>query len=150
MTPFIATATPFGRELAVRLFDAKQKEDFRELADEMMAAYGPGVDGRLPDRAPADQFLFHIAVGHREDGPLRVRVAAFDAAATVAISARAFHEALYALARAQDLAPCRERACRVENIRRLLIARGEQVGLAVPRSRRRVRAPTGRKARTRP
>ena len=126
MTPFIASATTRGREFAARLFNAATQEDLRGLIAQMTAASGFGPDGHLRLPAPADEFIFHIAVAQRDGAvPERLRVSSYDAAGLVAMNARAYLEALYAFERAQELARCRDRQKRIEDIRRLLVARGE-------------------------
>lgn len=137
MSPFISTATPLGRELARRLFNATSKEDFSDLIAEMTAALRPGPDGHLPVCAPADEFIFHIALAQR-GGPIpnRVRVCSYDAAGFAAMGARAYSEALFAFEHAQEIARCPERKKRIEDIRRLLVARGELVPPGAPASRR--------------
>lgn len=152
MSSFISTATPLGRELARRLFNATRQEDFHDLIAEMTAALRPGPDGHLPDRAPADDFVFHIALAQRGGAiPNKLRVCSYDAAGFAAMGAHAYPEALFAFEHAQEIARCPARKKRIEDIRHLLVARDELVPPTGPASCRQ-RAPSSvarRSARTR-
>jgi hypothetical protein len=136
--PFLETVTPLGAERVRLLRDAQSAEEMKALIQQLGGDLATALSCG-PVFTPADEYVFAFALAIRTSGVPRASAASFDGAAQVALSARAFHEALLALERAEEARPCPKRRKQITELRRALLPVGPEEPGAPTHARRRRR-----------
>jgi hypothetical protein len=132
----LSNVTLLGAERVRRLRTAKTREQLDTLLQEMGGELGAALAGS-PLLPLADEYAIAFALALRTAAAPRASAACFDSAARVALSARAFEEALVALERAEAVHPCPERRKQIVALRRVLLPPAPQERLEKTHARSR-------------
>lgn len=124
MSEFLSTMTDAGRELVARIRDARTAEDFKAVLEKYKEVFLPDLAGG-PAPTDADQFAIACALGEFSPAPPRQRASHWEAAALIAIRAKAHPEALFALEKAEEYAHSKERQRWLGLLQEILVARGD-------------------------